>query len=416
MIKAILIGAGDRGARAYAPYALSHPERLKFTAVAEPDKERREKFQKDHGIPDDMAFESFTGLFKKDIEADCVFVCTQDRMHFEPVMAALEKGYNVLCEKPMSGSLEECRAMAAKAREKGLILTVCHVLRYTPFFLAIKRLIEEGRIGKLVSMTWTENVAFCHYAHSFVRGNWRNSTLSNPMILAKSCHDMDLLQYFASSRAKAVSSFGSLSYFKAENAPEGAPKYCLDGCPAAEDCPYYAKRIYFDTQKMAEHKMRGVVSEEKDDEKFLEILHHSPYGKCVFRTDNNVVDNQVVAIEFENGITASFAMEACTGKWGRVISFCGTKGQIVADTDEEKIFLYDFLSDKKTKIPFEESESGHLGGDEAVVAAFVDALFSKEKGAMSTNASEAFESHAMALASEKSRLEGRVVKMNELRN
>lgn len=411
MIKAILIGSGARGADAYAPYALTHSDDLKFIAVAEPIEERRLSFKKAHNIEDDKVFKDYKELFNHTIEADCVFVCTQDQDHFAPVMLALEKGYHVLCEKPMSGSLAECEAMVKASLKYNKTLAVCHVLRYTPFFLKVKSLIEEGALGRVISINLTENVAFCHYAHSFVRGSWRNSKLSNPMILAKSCHDMDMLQYLAASKCESLSSFGSLTYFKAENAPKGAPLYCLEGCPEEKTCPFYAPHLYLEKSRLTEREFRTIVSTEKDDGKFREILKTSPYGRCVFHCDNDVVDNQVVSMKFENGITANFAMEACTGKWGRTLAIMGSRGQLIADTDEKTITFYDFLSDTKQAIEVEEETSGHLGGDLAIVEDFVRVLSSKGQYKAKTTAKDSLESHIMALAAEDARVTGKVVKL-----
>ncbi len=411
MVKAILLGAGDRGANAYAPYALKNPDEIKFVALAEPIKERREAFQIRYNLPLDCVFEDYKE--NSNITADCVFVCTQDQMHYEPVMLALDKGYHVLCEKPMSGSITECNDMVKKAKECNRVLAVCHVLRYTPFFQTVRKLIDDGTVGRVLSMNLIENVAFCHYAHSFVRGNWRNHLLSNPMILAKSCHDMDMLQSLAKSKCKRISSNGSLSYFKAENAPEGAPKYCLEGCSAADTCPFNAERLYLTDNPLTNNNFRQIVSTEPDDEKFRAILKTSPYGRCVFQCDNDVVDNQVVSIEFENGITASFSMEACTGKWGRVLNIFGTKAQLIADTDDMSITLYDFLTFSKKVVKIPALDSGHFGGDDAIVKDFI-AVIKGEKEAL-TSAYESLESHLMALGAEKSRLEKKVIEIDSLR-
>ena len=198
-ITAIVLGAGQRGANVYAAYALSFPNELKIVGVAEPRADRRAAFAKEHGIPEGRCFAGWEDALRQDKFADCVFVCTQDRMHFEPVMQALEKGYDVLCEKPMSYDRTELIAMGEKARQTGRVLSICHVLRYSPFFVKLKELIDSGAIGQLVSIQHIESVGYWHMAHSFVRGNWSRSEDSCPMILAKCCHDTDILTWLAGS-------------------------------------------------------------------------------------------------------------------------------------------------------------------------------------------------------------------------
>ena len=195
------------------------------------------------------------------------------------------------------------------ARKRGKVLSVCHVLRYTPFFSKIKELLDKGCIGRLISIQHNENVGYWHYAHSFVRGNWRNSEDSSPMILAKSCHDMDIMLWLAGADCRSISSYGSLTHFKSENAPEGAPYRCMDGCPVQNECPYYAPRLYL-TENTS--WPTSVISADTGIEARTKALREGPYGRCVYRCDNNVVDHQVVAIEFKNDVTAVFTMSAFT--------------------------------------------------------------------------------------------------------
>ena len=310
-VTAVLIGAGQRGMDAYGSYATRHPDELQFVAVAEPDSERREKFCSIHGIEKGKSFCSWEDLLQEPKMADALLVCTQDRMHYEPVIKALEKGYHVLCEKPLSPVPEECIMMSETARKRGKVLSVCHVLRYTPFFSKIKELLDKGCIGRLISIQHNENVGYWHYAHSFVRGNWRNSEDSSPMILAKSCHDMDIMLWLAGADCRSISSYGSLTHFKSENAPEGAPYRCMDGCPVQNECPYYAPRLYL-TENTS--WPTSVISADTGIEARTKALREGPYGRCVYRCDNNVVDHQVVAIEFKNDVTAVFTMSAFTNK------------------------------------------------------------------------------------------------------
>ena len=277
-VTAVLIGAGQRGAQVYGEYALRYPNDIQFVAVAEPDSERRDAFCKDHDIGPDNAVPDWPELLSRPKMADCVFVCTQDNCHIEPAMAALEKGYHVVMEKPMSRDKEELCALQKKAEEKGRLVTVCHVLRYTPFFSKVKEILNSGILGQICSIQQIENVGFWHQAHSFVRGNWHSSEATSPMILAKSCHDMDILLWMANSHCTKVSSFGSLTHFKPENAPADAPQYCLDGCPHADTCPYNAEYIYLKSKGVHVPVIRKVVILVNTVDSVREALRKGPYG------------------------------------------------------------------------------------------------------------------------------------------
>jgi predicted dehydrogenase len=248
VIEAILIGAGQRGADAYGPYALQHPEELRFVAVAEPDLGRRARFAQQHGILAERQFESWEPLLALPQLGQAALICTQDQMHTGPALAALRQGYEVLLEKPMATTADECRLLAQTANQLGRQLHICHVLRYTEHFQKMKAILQSGVLGQIVNLSHRENVAWWHMAHSFVRGNWRNTAESAPMILAKCCHDLDILTWLLDDRALQLSSTGRLLHYRPEHAPQGAPERCLDGCPVAESCPYYAPRIYIEHQ------------------------------------------------------------------------------------------------------------------------------------------------------------------------
>jgi len=411
-VTAILIGAGQRGMHAYASYALEHPDELRFVAVAEPDKVRRETFCALHGIPPENAFDDYGALLEKPRMANLAIVCTQDNQHAQPACLALEKGYHVLCEKPMSSDPAECMAMADTARKSGRSLTICHVLRYSPFFRTIRDLVQKGAIGRLIHTTLTEHVGYWHFAHSFTRGNWRNAARTSPMILQKSCHDMDILQWMHESPCARVSSFGSLTYFRSENAPAGSSKRCL-GCAAAPDCPWDAKEIYLDRSKPYTSWLRQVVAGDADasDEAVLAALDSGGYGRCVFHCDNDVVDHQNVNLEFEDASTASFVMCAFNAPGGRTIELMGTSGQLLGDMAAGTIDVTDFLTGQARAIRLETAADGHGGSDEAMMRAVVDAVRRGE--ALPSSADESVMSHLMALAAEESRLTGRVVEIKD---
>ena len=412
-IKAILVGAGARGARSYAPYALDHKDEIEFVAVAEPIVTRREKFIKDHNIKEGYAFNCYTELFKHDIEADVVLVCTQDQLHFEPTIMALEKGYHVLLEKPISPSEEECIKIAEAAKKANKSLTICHVLRYTPFFKKIKQLLDEKVIGDLVSITHNENVGYWHAAHSYVRGNWRNTEESSPMILAKSCHDIDMLLWLAGSNCEKISSFGSLRHFTKEKAPEGATMRCTDGCKVIDTCPYSALKIYMDEDNTS--WPIDVITEDFSKEGRLKALETGPYGRCVYHCDNDVVDHQAVIMEFEGGVTASFHMNSFTYDTSRTIKICGTKGEIIGKMEDDDIRVYDFLTDTCKEIDISQetaNTSGHGGGDYGLIASLVQFLQNPGESKMTTNAHDSIQSHLLCFNAEHSRLNNETIVMN----
>ncbi len=412
MITAVLIGAGQRGADAYASYALTNPDKIKFVAVADPSRERREKFANLHKISPDMRFENDIQLFEQGKLADCVLVCTQDRYHTEPVTKALELGYHVMCEKPMSFNALDCVKMSEFAERYDRTLTICHVLRYSPFFTELKKILDSGVIGDVISIQHIECVGYWHQAHSFVRGNWRNSDLSTPMILQKCCHDMDILRWLLGKKCLKVSSFGSLQYFKEENAPKGSSERCLIDCKVEEECPYSAKKIYMNEDTWYSDLLRKVVSVENTDEAVEKELLTGPYGRCVFRCDNNVVDHQVVNMEYEGGTTVSLTMSAFTSNGSRIMNIMGTKGQIRCDMENNVITTDEFLNAKSETITLDVSVEGHSGSDRCFMEGFVKTVESQGEYSLSS-AKESLESHLVAFAAEKSRLNDSVVDMKE---
>ena len=401
-ITAVVLGAGSRG-EIYANYAKEHPEELKIVAVAEPKEDRRRLMAQAHDIPEENCFAHWRDLLDKPVLADAAFICTLDDQHTEPAILALQKGYHVLLEKPMSNKEEECVAIEAAAAKSGKTLAVCHVLRYTPFYQSLKALVDGGEIGQVCAISQIENVAYWHQAHSFVRGNWRNSKETSPMILQKSCHDMDILLWLAQKDCKRVSSFGSLRHFTKENAPAGAPQRCLDGCPHADTCLYYAPKLYL-TGKT--DWPVDVLTTDLTPEGITKALKEGPYGRCVYHCDNDVVDRQVVNLELEDGVVCSFMMTAFTANCRRQLKILGTTGQIQADMGDKKIVLHPFGGEPR-EIPLAEATSGHGGGDFGLVGDFLRVL--REGGESRSSARQSLQSHLICFAAERSRLTGKTI-------
>jgi predicted dehydrogenase len=305
-----------------------------------------------------------------------------------------------MLEKPMSPDPKECLEMEQAARDNDRLLTICHVLRYTPFWNTIKKVIQEGRIGEIVSIQLNENVGYWHIAHSFVRGNWNNSNTSSPMILSKSCHDMDVLSWLVDQPCLKVSSFGSLKHFHEVNAPEGSADRCLD-CAVEPTCAYSAPRFYLSDQFRG---WAGHFTQELTKPNIIQGLRDTDYGRCVYRSDNNVVDHQVVNMEFEGGATAMFSMCGFTFEQERRIQIMGTKGELRGE--EDQITVYDFLTHQKTEIKIPSQTSGHGGGDSGIVRNFLDEVRHYNGQESLTSAAASVRSHLIAFAAEKSRLNG----------
>lgn len=405
-VRAILIGAGHRGEKCYASYALNYPNELKFVGVAEPRTDRREAFARAHAIPACDAVNSYEELLSRPKMADCVLICTQDQMHYVPLKMAVERGYHILCEKPISPVKEELLEIGRMAGEYDRTISICHVLRYSPFFIEIKRLLDSGAIGELVDIQHIESVGYWHMAHSFVRGNWRNHSLSSPMILQKCCHDLDILLWLTGSSCTAVSSFGGLTHFTEKHAPESSTAWCMDGCRARDECPFFAPRFYLEHPKAIPDGFAQTVSLDTSRVSILSALKAGPYGRCVYRCDNDVVDHQIVNLQFENGVTASLTMCAFTDKCERIINLMGTRGQLKGNMEESWIEWTDFVAGHTNRITLRVPAGGHSGSDVSMMRQFVELVGSDGKKKNKSAASEAIESHLIALAAEESRLSG----------
>lgn len=405
-----IIGAGNRGRLVYAKYAKMKPDEMQVVAVAEYDDGKRSLLADEFQIPKERQFKSAQELFAQAKMADMAFICTQDRQHIDHALMAIEKGYDLLLEKPVSENISACKKLLMRARETNTQVTVCHVLRYAPFYQKAKEIIESGKLGRIINIEAAENVAYWHQSHSYVRGNWRRSDETSPMILAKCGHDMDLLVWLTDSKCEKVSSMGDRTFFRRENAPKDAPSHCLLGCPNKEECPYDAEKIYvLDKETGYDSIGKGWMQEtvllNPDREGLLETLKTSPYGRCVFQCDNNVVDHQVVQAQMENGIHISFTMSAFTKYCYRTLHIYGTKGELSGDLMTEQLVLKPFIGDEEI-VPLDVAEtiSGHGGGDYRMLH---DMFVARREGkATITGLEKSLESHFMALAAEESRING----------
>ena len=409
----VIIGCGSRG-MTYGLWAKEHG--IQIAAIAECRPERLQYAGETLDVPEAMRFSDGGQLLAQGKIADAAIIATMDRDHYGHVMQALDCGYDILLEKPISPDARECIEIEAKATKLGRKITVCHVLRYTAFFQNLKNIIDSGEIGKVIAVKHAENIGNFHMAHSFVRGNWRNDQSSSPIILQKSCHDLDILLWLIGKHCTRVAAFGSLSYFRAENAPEGSAERCLD-CPVAANCRFDAWQAY---QPILGQWPADVVCLEPTEDALREALRTGPYGRCVYRCDNNVCDHMSILMEFEDGITATFSLTAQTSDIHRTIHIMCENGEIHCDELDGSIKVTHF---RRNKVEAEQCrvlqavkyESGHGGGDSGIMEDFTAGL-QQNNAESRSSISRSVESHLMAYAIEKARITGTVVDMNDFRN
>ena len=413
-VKVIIIGAGNRG-RTYSGYAANYPDCMQIVGVSDIRESRKNAMGDRFNIPQERRFGDWSEVFKVPKFADAVVISTPDDLHYKPCMKALEMGYNVLLEKPIAQSEKECTDIAAQAHKYGGIVAVCHVLRYSPYFRAMREAVHSGMIGKLISIQHMEPIECRHMAHSYVRGNWRDSDKTTPIILAKSCHDLDIIRWIVDKPCKTIVADGSLTWFKAENAPEGAPKRCTDGCPHEAECPYSAIDVYV---RRKQHLGVFDLKNRKDENEIMAKISDpdNVWGRCVYYCDNNQPDHFVSEMVFEDGTTASFSMEAFTPYGGRRTRIMGSTGYI--EGDGTTFTLYEFRSNRKlvwdkklNEIP-EYRNSGHGGGDMALVCDFLEAVDSHDESRLTSTIDASVESHVMGFRAEKSRLSSKKVEVN----
>ena len=397
-VSVILIGAGHRGS-VYADYAKKSPAEMNIVAVADPNTYRLQKMALAHKISPAYCFESWEEVFKKEKFADAVIIATPDHLHSAPCLKALERGYDVLLEKPIAPTEEECRLILAKAKEANRIVGVCHVLRYTPYFRELKQILDAKTIGEVISIQHLEPIEYIHMSHSYVRGNWRNSKMTTPIILAKSSHDADIIRWLVDNPSDMIHCFGNLKWFRKENAPAGSTERCMDGCAVEGICPYSALQIYYRDRKRL-YVFDLPDDKSKWDKAILKGLKTTNYGRCVYRMDNDQPDHLTLNILFKNGVTAAFSMEAFVSYEGRRTRIMGSMGDISGDM--ENFTLTSFKTGKK--LTWSMKTDSHGGGDHPMVKDWIQAVGQQNPALLSSSIDVSVESHIMAFAAEKSRL------------
>lgn len=403
-MKLLVVGAGLRG-QIYTRRAVANGASV--VGVAEPDPGRRARFAAEFGVPAEHVFADWRDLADRPRLGDAAIVATMDRMHAEPTVLLAGQGYHLLLEKPMAPTEAEATRIAEAVERAGVLFAVCHVMRYTAYTQAVLDIIHSGRIGRLISIQHLEPVGWWHQAHAFVRGNWRNSGESSPMLLAKSCHDIDWLLYVAGQPARRVSSFGGLAHFRPSEKPAGAADRCLD-CAVEPGCPYSAVRLYLNQPDLDEWPVTALTPE-PTVEAVREALRTGPYGECVYNGHNDVVDHQVVSLELADGATVSLTMTAFTPFEQRKTRLFGTHGFV--DGDGHRLRVVDFRTGADEVISVDAGSSGHGGGDEGLVDAFVAAVESGDGALLRSDAATSLASHRVVWAAERARLSGTVVSL-----
>jgi predicted dehydrogenase len=412
-ITLLVIGAGARG-QTFARYVAAHPDQARIVGVAEPREMYRTRMAIEHEIAPGQVVSDWRELAERPRLADAVLIMTQDALHEAPAIAFAARGYDILLEKPMAPQADACQRIVAAAQAGGGLFAVCHSMRYTAYTRTLKRLLEAGAIGQIVTVQHLEPVGYWHQAHSFVRGNWRNEAESSFMLLAKSCHDIDWLRYIIGRRCMRVSSFGSLLHFQRANKPAeaGQAVRCLD-CAHEPRCPYSAPKLYLGQVRAGELGWPvSVITPDLTEAGVLAALRTGPYGRCVYECDNDVVDHQVVNLEYEGGVTATFTMTAFTAKGGRETQIFGTHGEL--RVTEEQITHRDFVSDQVRVYDIDDEAevlTGHSGGDESLIQRFIAAVAQRDPSLILSGPADTLETHLTVFAAERARREGRVIEV-----
>lgn len=397
-LQVAILGCGNRGADVYARLLAELGVKVAYLVDVRPA--RLAEVARRHGLPPERTFTHWDEFFALGRVVDAVVIATPDHQHVEPCLKALALDYPVLLEKPIClnpGELDDL--LSAEAQSRGRV-SVCHVLRAAPFFRLVAGALHDGQIGELVGIDLAENVAYWHYAHSFVRGNWRSSPPAAPFILAKSCHDLDVLRWFAARPPQQVSSTGSLHHFRPQNAPSGAKERCLD-CPV-KACPYDARRIYL-TRPADQWPVTVLTAGGQDLNTALAL---GPYGECVYSGRNNVVDHQALSVSFEGGVTAQLTVSAFTHNNTRTLKLVGSHGEIRGHMESGEVEVHDFRTGQISRLTAD-SSGNHGGGDAVLVREWLAYL--KGDSALPTPLSESVDSHRMAFAAEQARVQGKLV-------
>lgn len=428
-VKVIIVGNGER-ASCYCKYALYSPENLQVTAIVDPDKNKLKEGAKLYGVPERHCFESVEKFLEKReeyaIEADGVINATMDEYHYRTAIPLLKAGYHMLLEKPVVNNMEQLLDIERTAEENGCLLMVCHVLRYTPFYRGIKEVIERGEIGEIVHIETSENVGIAHASNSYIRGKWNSKEkCGSSMLLAKCCHDLDLLCWLNNKASPVkVASFGGRNFILPEKAPDGAGTRCLVDCPHVNDCRYSAKSIYVDNDRFPWYSWQCLgkpYEEATREEKTQSLKTFNPHGECAFKVQSDLVDHQAVILQFSDGSTATHSMIQGSVRPCRTIRVTGTEGEIegMIETCVFRVRKYDFANadytersvDVRKDIP---ENDHHAGGDEGIIRDFIRMIRKERPSVSCTKIQDSIYGHLCVYKADKSMDEGRIEEINEV--
>lgn len=403
-VSIVAIGAGNRTNK-YLEYVRRNPDKARLIGVVELNDLRRQKVADEFGLDASCCYTDYRDFFRSPLKADAVMICTPENMHFEPAMLAIEAGYHVLLEKPIAQTLEECLAIGETARRKNVIVSVCHVLRYHPYFIKLKELACSGELGNIISINHCTSVGVDRATHSFVRGLWSREADTNPMLISKCCHDIDFLLWLTKTRCRKITSFGSLRWFRSKNAPEGSAERCID-CKVEAQCPFSAVDLYRVRRDWISNF--DIPQGKTIDQVIEDELREGKYGRCIYHCDNDVVDHQIVSMEMDSEVTINFSMDLFTLKDHRKTHICLTEGEI--DGNETLLRVRRFRGGAETVYDFSNlsHQPFHAGADLDIVADFIDAIHSEEKY-LRTSIDLSVESHRICFEAERSRKEQRMV-------
>ena len=429
-LKVAVVGCGNRG-QAYAGYTFLRPEEVEIKCVVDVDKHALEYAKKQYNVKDGFAFSSIEDFIDAKVECDFVINATMDSIHYKTAIQLLNAGYNLLLEKPVTANPKEFLDIVRISKEKNLKVFVCHVLRYAPFYRAIKDVLEAGTIGNIVSIESNEHVGFAHYIESYVRGPWKSETeCGSTFLLAKCCHDLDLICWLnGATKPKQISSFGSRSHFILDQRPEGATDNCFT-CPHSKTCLFDSEKLHLEYQPMPFQTYKELISKlDKDaedipDDVKMEYLKTSEFGKCVY-LGKDLVDRQSVDIQFENGSIASFCMIGGVARADRYINIVGTKGEIEGKISDKKFTIrtmdrskgkYEYVNEEvdiSNRIINNEKYGGHGGGDFAIMRDVVRFMAGEGATTSLTEIHDSIPGHFCVYEAEESRKTGKIVNYQE---
>ncbi|HKL74040.1 MAG TPA: Gfo/Idh/MocA family oxidoreductase [Clostridia bacterium] len=372
-----VIGLGSRGINYMRFVRLLNKKRAKIVAICDVNETKVKELAKSYNIDASNCFTDENEFFKEK-RADAVFICTQDNDHYRNCMAAMRLGYHILVEKPLSYNIDECLEIERIAKEKNLNVVVCHVLRYSNYFSKMKDLVRNGGLGEIMTINHQENIANFHFAHSYVRGNWHKKSMATPILMAKCCHDIDIISWLMEAEAEHVQSYGALTYFTEKNAPKDAPLRCTDGCPIT-DCPYNAEYLYVTAPllkstwlKYSPRILTGKLKSKKSD--VMNALKTGPYGVCVYHSDNDVFDHQSLLLKFPGDRIAVHTLSAFTDKFYRRTHITMTNGEIIGDTLSGKLTVHRFNGKDKVYRTSLIQLPGHVEADMKLINSFISLL------------------------------------------